>query len=52
MSKRSKSKRFVQQGSDSVKKHEERFPFRTTLAETDENHERQKMRDNSYLGGI
>jgi hypothetical protein len=33
MGKGSKSRRFVQQGSDSVKKHAERFPYRSTLAE-------------------
>ncbi|MFD1850050.1 hypothetical protein [Oceanobacillus bengalensis] len=33
MGKRSKSKRFTQQGADSVKKHAERFPYRSTLAE-------------------
>ncbi|MBM7571515.1 hypothetical protein [Aquibacillus albus] len=27
MSKKSKSKRFTQQGSDAVKKHAERFPY-------------------------
>ncbi len=35
MSKRSKSKRFVQQGSDSVKKHSERFPYRKTLSDNE-----------------
>jgi len=35
MGKRSKSKRFVQQGKDSVAKHDERFTYRSTLAEAE-----------------
>ncbi len=35
MGKRSKSKRFVQQGKDSVSKHDERFTYRSTLAEVE-----------------
>ncbi|WP_278309203.1 hypothetical protein [Oceanobacillus zhaokaii] len=35
MGKGSKSRRFTQQGSDSVKKHAERFPYRSTLAEAE-----------------
>lgn len=31
-----KSRRFVQQGKDSVAKHAERFPYRTTLAEEEQ----------------
>ena len=35
MGKRSKSKRFVQQGKDSVAKHDEKFTYRATLFETE-----------------
>ncbi|MDM5297484.1 competence protein [Bacillus pumilus] len=34
MGKRSKSKRFIQQGKDSVSLHDARFPYRSTLEET------------------
>ncbi|MFS0655952.1 competence protein [Bacillus sp. 179-C3.3 HS] len=33
MGKRSKSKRFIQQGKDSVSLHDARFPYRSTLEE-------------------
>ncbi|GLY11070.1 hypothetical protein [Bacillus badius] len=36
MGKRSKSKRFVKQGTDSVSQHAERFPYRTTYSEAEE----------------
>lgn len=49
MGKRNKSKRFVQQGKDTVTKHDERFPYRTTLSESEDRKARQA--DNS-LGGI
>jgi hypothetical protein len=50
MGKRNKSKRFVQQGKDTVSKHGERFPYRMTYAEA----EAQKMANvhESSLGGI
>ncbi len=48
MGKKNKSKRFVQQGSDSVTKHDQQFPYRLTLAAA----EAQKERDDSSLGGI
>ncbi|MHC0036723.1 hypothetical protein [Pseudoneobacillus sp. C159] len=50
MGKRSKSKRFVQQGLDTVTKHAERIPYHTTYAEA----EAQKMANvqNSSYGGI
>ncbi|MFD3447319.1 hypothetical protein ACFDTO_22265 [Microbacteriaceae bacterium 4G12] len=48
MGKKNKSKRFVQQGSDAVLKHAEKFPYRLTMAEA----EAQKERDNSSLGGF
>ncbi|ADP31594.1 MULTISPECIES: hypothetical protein [Bacillus] len=34
MGKRSKSKRFIQQGKDSVSLHDARFPYRSTLEES------------------
>lgn len=33
MGKRNKSKRFIQQGKDSVSLHDARFPYRSTLEE-------------------
>ncbi|GAA5416657.1 hypothetical protein Pryu01_01695 [Paraliobacillus ryukyuensis] len=36
MTKKSKSKRFTAQGADAVKKHDERFPYRERLADTNE----------------
>lgn len=48
MGKRNKSKRFIQQSSDTVFKHDERFPYRSTLAEA----EAQKSRTNSNPGGV
>lgn len=50
MGKRNKSKRFVQQGVDTVSKHAERIPYHMTYAEA----EAQKMSNvrDSSLGGI
>lgn len=50
MGKRNKSKRFVQQGKDTVSKHDERIPYHMTYAEA----EAQKMSNvqESSLGGI
>jgi hypothetical protein len=50
MGKRNKSKRFVQQGVDTVSKHDERIPYHMTYAEA----EAQKMANvrDSSLGGI
>ena len=50
MGKRNKSKRFVQQGVDSVSKHAERIPYHMTYAEA----EAYKMANvkESSLGGI
>lgn len=39
MGKRSKSRRFVQQGKDSLSLHAARFPYRSTLEETFRNQE-------------
>jgi hypothetical protein len=50
MGKSNKSKRFVQQGADSVSQHSQRIPYHTTYAEA----EAQKMANvrESSLGGI
>ncbi len=50
MGKRNKSKRFVQQGKDTVNKHAERIPYHMTYAEA----EAYKMANghHSSLGGI
>ncbi|WP_195892895.1 hypothetical protein [Bacillus massiliigorillae] len=37
MGKRNKSKRFFQQSKDTVSKHDEKFPYRMTLAEAEAN---------------
>ncbi|WP_179151935.1 hypothetical protein [Oceanobacillus senegalensis] len=47
MGKRSKSKRFIQQGADSVRKHAERFPYRSTLSERN-----REKNDTDTLGGF
>ncbi|MDY0407868.1 hypothetical protein ACFFIS_12635 [Virgibacillus soli] len=39
MGKKSKSKRFIHQGADSVKKHAERFPYRSTFSEAERKEE-------------
>lgn len=49
MGKSNKSKRFVQQGKDTVTKHDERFPYHTTLSEAEDRKERQT---DTSLGGI
>jgi hypothetical protein len=49
MGKSSKSKRFVQQGKDSVSKHAERIPYHTTYAEAEEK-KLQLMSEQSYGG--
>lgn len=35
MGKKSRSKRFIQQGKDALDKHAERFPYRMTFAEAE-----------------
>ncbi|WP_199445789.1 hypothetical protein [Bacillus weihaiensis] len=50
MGKRNKSKRFVQQGKDTVTKHDERFPYHSTLSQAEE--EKAKTQEDSSLGGI
>ncbi|MCA1031030.1 hypothetical protein LCL95_08355 [Bacillus timonensis] len=50
MGKSNKSKRFVQQGADSIQKYSERFPYKSTLAQAEE--QKLKNVDESSLGGI
>lgn len=50
MGKRNKSKRFVQQGKDTVTKHDERFPYHSTLSESER--EKANKNDDSMLGGF
>jgi hypothetical protein len=49
MGKRNKSKRFVQQGTDSVTKHAERIPYHMTYAEA-ESYKMANVKE-SVLGG-
>lgn len=49
MAKNSKSRRFTQHGSDTVKKHDERFPYRSSLSEAIEEDE---GKDNQTVGGF
>ncbi|MBD1221773.1 hypothetical protein [Virgibacillus halodenitrificans] len=49
MGKGSKSRRFSQQSADSVKKHAERFPYRSTFTEAERKAEET---DNHTLGGF
>lgn len=49
MGKRNKSKRFVQQGKDIVTKHDERFPYHSTLSESEAH---KNKTDDTPLGGI
>lgn len=49
LSKKSKSKRFVQQGKDAVKKHDERFPYREVFSEVERKREES---DNHTVGGF
>jgi hypothetical protein len=48
LGKKNKSKRFVQQGSDAVMKHDEKIPYHLTLAEA----EALKQKNDSTLGGF
>lgn len=49
MGKNSKSKRFTQQGSDSVKKHDERFPYKSRFSDVERKAEEI---DKSTVGGF
>ncbi|WP_168714484.1 hypothetical protein [Metabacillus litoralis] len=48
MGKRNKSKRFVQQGKDTVAKHDERFPYHSTLSQVEE----ANKNEDTSRGGI
>ncbi|MEI5906510.1 hypothetical protein WAK64_05500 [Bacillus spongiae] len=50
MGKSNKSKRFIQQGKNTVSKHDDRIPYHLTLAEA-EAQKLQNVKDSS-LGGI
>ncbi|MCX2839894.1 hypothetical protein ACQCT6_04735 [Cytobacillus gottheilii] len=52
MGKRNKSKRFVQQGVDTVSKHDERIPYHMTYAEAEAEAEQVKNVKESSYGGI
>ncbi|MEC5423633.1 hypothetical protein QGM71_09030 [Virgibacillus sp. C22-A2] len=49
MGKRSKSKRFSQQSADSVKKHDERFPYRSRFTDAER---KQEEADKHTVGGF
>ncbi|WP_164215021.1 hypothetical protein [Virgibacillus sp. YIM 98842] len=49
MGKKSKSKRFSQQSADSIKKHDERFPYRSSFSEAERKHEEA---DHHTVGGF
>ncbi|MBM7554063.1 hypothetical protein [Thalassobacillus pellis] len=49
MTKKSKSKRFVQQGSDAVKKHDEQFPYRERFSDVERKREES---DRHTVGGF
>ena len=51
MGRTNKSKRFVQQGKDSVARHAEKIPYHTTLAEAEER-QRQSMTITGTNGGL
>ncbi|WP_168733880.1 hypothetical protein [Metabacillus sediminilitoris] len=50
MGKSNKSKRFVQQGKDTVTKHDERFPYRSTLSESEDRKAKQAFE--TSIGGF
>ncbi|MBU5267511.1 hypothetical protein [Virgibacillus proomii] len=49
MSKASKLKRFSQQSADSVKKHDDRFPYRSTFSDSIR---KKTEADNHTVGGF
>ncbi|MFA1818969.1 hypothetical protein ACDX78_01995 [Virgibacillus oceani] len=49
MGKKSKSKRFSQQSADSIKKHDERFPYRSTFSDAER---KSGEADNHTVGGF
>ncbi|WP_456275892.1 hypothetical protein [Bacillus sp. AK128] len=50
MGRSSKSKRFVQKGKDFITKHDEKFPYHSTLAEAEEK-KLENVEKSSY-GGV
>ncbi|RWR14532.1 competence protein [Siminovitchia fortis] len=50
MAKNSKSRRFTNQGKNSVEQHAQRFPYRSTLDEAEK--EKIEFMKESSLGGI
>ncbi|WP_018662440.1 hypothetical protein [Heyndrickxia acidiproducens] len=51
MGRSSKSKRFVQQGKDAVKKHAEQFPYHSTFAEAEADSRGHGFTNETVLGG-
>ncbi|MBS2770513.1 hypothetical protein KFV09_03005 [Anoxybacillus rupiensis] len=49
MGKRNKSKRFIQQSTDAVEKHDERIPYHMTYAEAEERKSKEAIE--TSLGG-
>jgi len=47
--KKSKSKRFSQQSADSIKKHDERFPYRSRFSDVER---KRGETDNHTVGGF
>jgi hypothetical protein len=47
--KKSKSKRFSQQSADSIKKHDERFPYRSRFSDAER---KRGETDNHTVGGF
>ncbi|GMB08886.1 hypothetical protein [Thermolongibacillus altinsuensis] len=50
MSKRNKSKRFIQKSVDAIQKHDERIPYHMTYAEAEQR--KAEKADHSSLGGF
>ncbi|WP_169750784.1 hypothetical protein [Ornithinibacillus contaminans] len=49
MAKGSKSKRFSQQSADAIKKHDEKFPYRSSFTDAER---KQDEADNHTVGGF
>jgi len=52
MSKKSKSKRFTQQGADAIQRYNEKIPYYSTLAEAEQRQRKHENQVDSSLGGI
>jgi hypothetical protein len=50
LSKRNKSKRFIQKSVDAIQKHDERIPYHMTYAEAEQR--KAEKADHSSLGGF